>query len=63
MHNKEIPRNKKHLWNQASERFSEYIKDLKEISSQTNSNPTSSSRQNKHRQKELPWELTPPYRQ
>ena len=27
-----ITRNKKHLWNQASERFSEYIKDLKEIS-------------------------------
>ncbi len=26
-----ITRNKKHLWNQASERFSEYIKDLKEI--------------------------------
>lgn len=26
-----ITGNKKHLWNQASERFSEYIKDLKEI--------------------------------
>ncbi len=27
-----ITRNKKHLWSQASERFSEYIKDLKKIS-------------------------------